>query len=72
MLTVIAWAATGAILATYLAVAAGRWPVRVFHQANALGAVPVCAVQARAGVWPGFVLTFAFGTIGLVGWVGRR
>lgn len=66
MLDVLAYLADAWILGTYL-YAATRGRQRPFHWANAIGCLPILAVEVVASAWPAFVLTLAFGFIGCVG-----
>jgi hypothetical protein len=62
-----AYGADVAILAAYAAVASGRYVMRLFHWANALGSIPIMLSEVIVGAWPAFVLTSAFGVIGWMG-----
>lgn len=66
MLTAFAYIADVWILATYAATVRGGH-VRPFHWANAIGSIPILAVETIGRVWPAFILTFTFG---LIGWIG--
>lgn len=65
---VLAYVSDAWVLATYALMAAGRRSLW-FHMANALGAVPIAAVEIAARTWPPLILTVAFGLIGAVGMV---
>lgn len=65
-LLALAYAADGAVVATYLSlVRTGR--ARAFHWANALGCLPLIAVEIGAHAFAPLVLTAFFG---LGGWYG--
>lgn len=66
VLTAVAYVVNVVIIGTYLAAAQGR-PLRWFHWANALGALPLLAYEVVVGAWAVMPLTAAFGTIALVG-----
>lgn len=68
MLGSLGWAATAWVLVTY-AVMARTGRERPFHWANALGCVPLIALNVLAGVWPAVVLNVTFG---LLGWAALR
>lgn len=68
ILTAVAYLADAVILGSYGFLArTGR--SRPFHWANAVGCVPLLAVEVVAHAWPPLVLTAAFGAIGLAGLV---
>lgn len=68
MISIIAFAASAAILVAY---ASGN--VRRLHQANALGCFPIIISEIVVGAYPALVLTAAFGVIGWVAlWRDRR
>lgn len=63
MLANLGWAATAWVLGTYALMArTGR--ARPFHLANALGCIPLIALNVTAGVWPAVVLNVTFGMLG--------
>lgn len=66
LVNVLAYIADVWILATYYLTTRGR-PVRWFHLANAIGCLPIIAVETWVGAWPALVLTAAFGLIGFMG-----
>jgi len=66
MIAVVAYAADAAILGTYAFMAVRGRPTP-FHWANALGAVPLIAVEISAHAWPVVPVTASFG---LIGWYG--
>lgn len=61
ILTILAWAATASVLFTY------AWSVRhpdkaaAFHWANALGFLPLAALNATLHAWPSVAINFGFG-----------
>lgn len=64
---IFAYVADAAILGTYAASVRDASRVRWFHWANAIGAVPIVAVEIVVAAWPPLVLTVAFGLIGCAG-----
>ena len=73
LLDLTGYAADAAILGTYALIARRPGLVRWFHWANAIGAVPVCAVELASTPvpWAAFVLTASFGAIGWIGVLHR-
>ena len=65
LLTALAYLADAFILLTYGLTLRGH--VRPFHWANALGCVPLIAVEVTTGAWPVLPLTASFGVIGWIG-----
>ena len=61
-----AWAGTVMVLSTY-ALSALTGNALPFHWANALGGIPLIAVQIRGRVFQPMVVTAAFT---IIGWVG--
>lgn len=66
LLQIIVLVADFAILGTYARVSVGR-SVRPFHWANAIGAVPVVALEVLTGAWAVIPLTATFGLLGVTG-----
>ncbi len=62
----LAWVADVAILGSYYLFTT-RGYERPFHWANALGCIPLLAVEVTAGAWQVVPVTAAFGVIGWVG-----
>lgn len=60
------YAADGAILSTYWYLSATGKALR-FHLANALGCIPLIAIEVHQAAWPVLPLTAAFGVIGTYG-----
>lgn len=67
MLKLIADIATANIIGTYVLAALHPERQRPFHWANAIGCVPLIAVEAMAGVGQAVVLSAMFGA---AGWLG--
>lgn len=66
VLSLVALAANVWILATYALLArTGR--ERPFHWANAIGCLPLLAVELVTGAWSIVPLSLTFGVLGLVG-----
>lgn len=70
MLTLLAWAAQAAILATYFCFASGRCTGRSFHIANALTAPVLILYDVSLGAWAVLPLPIVFGAMGAWGWLG--
>lgn len=71
MLTALGYVVDAWILGTYWLLArTGR--ARPFHLANALGCLPVIALELHEGAGVPLVLTAAFGALGWAGLVSRR
>lgn len=68
ILSVLAYIADAAILGTY-AWLSRKGPSRPFHIANALGAIPLLAVEVTAHAWPVLPVTASFGLVGWYGWL---
>lgn len=66
-LNVVAWVATAAVLASYFAWTVLGKPARWFHAANALGGLPLLALNVSLGAWQIVPITATFT---VVGWVG--
>jgi len=70
-LLVAGYVADVAILGTYLLLSrTGR--ARPFHAANAIGCLPIIAIEVITGAWPALVLTASFGLIGVTGLLSSR
>lgn len=67
MLTALSYATSVWVVLTYFMMVRGRWSQFRFDLANAIGFVPVAALNIMAGVYPPLVLTLSFGFIGLYG-----
>ena len=65
VLALVTYAADAIIIGTYGLTLRGR--VRPFHWANALGCIPLIAVEVTTGAWPVLPLTAVFGVIGWIG-----
>lgn len=73
MIDALGWIGTIAVLGAYAMVAAGYYPVHVFHWANVAGAPLIGASAVVHGAWPAFAITAAFGLIGgLSVWQGAK
>ncbi len=70
-LSVLAYGADAAVLATYWHLAR-TGSARPFHWANAIGFVPLAATEIVAHVYPPLVLTVAFGALGILGLIRTR
>ena len=66
MIHAVAMVASAAIVLIYLGVARGV-PVKFFHAANMIGAVPIGVSAYLLHAYPSLFLTAAFGVFGLVG-----
>ena len=64
-LALVTYLADAVILLTYGLTLRGH--VRPFHWANALGCIPLIAVEVTTGAWPVLPLTAVFGVIGWIG-----
>lgn len=71
ILLALAYVADAFILSTYgLAVFTGV--ARPFHWANAIGGIPLLAVEILTGAWPVVPLTATFTVLGWVGVIPRK
>ena len=66
MIQVVGMIAAVAVLLVYLGVARGL-PVRAYHLANVITAVPIGASSFVRGAYPAFFISTSFGILGLVG-----
>jgi hypothetical protein len=72
LISILAYVADAGILGSYAW--CSRWPQRLrwFHAANAVGFLPLVAVETAQRAWPVLPLTLTFGVAGAYGWWHTR
>jgi hypothetical protein len=67
IVNLLGYLADAAIIGAYFAAVHTASKVQWFHWANAIGAVPLVAVESLTGAWAVLPLTVAFGVLGWIG-----
>lgn len=72
VLNVLGWAASLSVITTYFTWTVFGKPARWFHAANALGGLPLLAINILVGAWQIIPITLTFTAVGWIGLLERK